>query len=42
MRLFSEQEWRNFFVDVGFNKIKLWKVGKKNNWNGTLIITGIK
>ncbi len=42
MSLFSEKKWKNFFSEVGFKKIKSWKVGKKKDWNGTLIITGIK
>jgi len=42
MRLFSEKKWKYFFSEVGFKKIKSWKVGKKKDWSGTLIITGIK
>ncbi len=42
MSLFSQKKWKNFFSEVGFKKIKSWKVGQKKDWNGTLIITGIK
>ena len=42
MSLFSEKEWKKFFSQIGFKKIKSWKVGAKKNWTGTLIITGIK
>ena len=42
MRLFSQKKWKNFFSEVGFKKIKSWKVGQKKDWDGTLVITGIK
>jgi SAM-dependent methyltransferase len=42
MSLFSEKEWEKFFSEVGFKKIKSWKVGAKKDWTGTLVITGIK
>ena len=42
MSLFSESEWKTFFLEVGFKKISSWHSGVKKNWDGTLIITGIK
>jgi len=42
MSLFSEREWRDFFIEVGFKKVNSWKVDNKSNWTGTLIVTGIK
>ena len=42
MKLFSENEWRGFFKKAGFKKVASWRFGQKENWTGTLIITGIK
>ncbi|MDG1652922.1 MAG: class I SAM-dependent methyltransferase [Flavobacteriaceae bacterium] len=42
MKLFSENEWVSFFTDTGFNEIKFWRYGAKENWAGTLIVTGVK
>ena len=42
MELISENTWKEYFKESGFKNIKSWKVGKKENWEGTLIITGIK
>ena len=42
MKLFSEKDWINFFKGAGYNDIKSWRHGEKEDWKGTLIITGIK
>jgi len=42
MKLFSENEWSQFFTDAGFHSVKTWRFGKENNWEGTLIVTGLK
>ena len=42
MKLFSEKEWSQFFTDAGFHSVKTWRFGKENNWEGTLIVTGLK
>ena len=42
MELISENIWKEYFKESGFKNVKSWKVGKKENWEGTLIITGIK
>ena len=42
MKLFSEKDWINFFKGAGYNDIKSWRYGEKEDWKGTLIITGIK
>ena len=42
MSLFSESEWKTFFLKVGFKEVSSWHSGAKKNWAGTLIITGIK
>ena len=42
MKLFSEKDWINFFKSAGYNDIKSWRYGEKEDWKGTLIVTGIK
>ena len=42
MQLFSENTWLDFFEKAGFVNIESWCFGKEGEWNGTLIITGIK
>ena len=42
MQLLSKNTWLNFFESAGFSDIEYWYFGKKGEWNGTLIITGIK
>ena len=38
----SQNEWKSLFVKTGFKAITLSLFGKKNNWGGTLIISGQK
>ena len=42
MILLKEKDWVDIFKDVGFLDVIKWRSGKKKNWAGTLIITGIK
>ena len=42
MKLFSEKDWINFFKSAGYNDIKSWRYGEKEDWKGTLVVTGIK
>ena len=42
MKLFCEKEWISFFKSAGYDEIKSWRYGEKEDWKGTLIITGIK
>lgn len=42
MKMFSEKEWVRFFKNAGFIDIKSWRHGKKDEWEGTLIVTGIR
>ncbi len=42
MQLFSENEWFEFFKAAGFSSIHSWRFGEKENWAGTLIVTGVK
>lgn len=42
MKLFREKEWLEFFDAAGFESINSWRFGEKNDWAGTLIVTGTK
>ena len=42
MHLLGEKEWVSLFEDAGFNSIKTWRVEPRENWAGTLVITGLK
>jgi len=42
MKLFSENEWKQMFLNSNFKNVHSWKVDKKKDWEGTLIITGEK
>ena len=42
MTLLKEKNWINIFNEVGFLDIKKWRSGEKNDWAGTLIVTGVK
>jgi cyclopropane fatty-acyl-phospholipid synthase-like methyltransferase len=42
MSLLSEKQWIDFFTSAGFREIESWRVDKKTNWAGTLVITGLK
>ncbi len=36
----SESEWKAGFVGAGLSQVKTWRVGKKDDWGGTLVVTG--
>ncbi len=42
MRLFSENEWKQMFLNSNFKNVYSWKVNQKKDWEGTLIVTGEK
>lgn len=42
MQLLPIAAWISFFTKVGFNNIQSWRVDEKENWAGTLVITGLK
>ena len=42
MTLLGEKKWKELFETTGFKDIKSWRVGKKNEWEGTLVIVGTK
>lgn len=42
MRLFSENEWNQMFLNSNFKNVRSWKVNQKKDWEGTLIVTGEK
>ena len=42
MTLLKTKEWKKILIDAGFKNVKSWTVGKTDNWNGTLILSGTK
>ena len=42
MKLFSENEWKKFFLNSNFINVHSWRVDQRKDWEGTLIITGEK
>ncbi len=42
MLMLKEKEWLNMFKAAGFKQIESWRANKTPNWEGTLVITGIK
>ncbi|MGC6422118.1 MAG: class I SAM-dependent methyltransferase [Flavobacteriaceae bacterium] len=40
MTLLSEKQWLQLFKQAGFVDIQHWRVGPKENWTGTLVVTG--
>ena len=42
MKMFEKKDWIGFFETAGFKKLDSWFYGKDGEWNGTLIISGIK
>ena len=42
MKLFSENEWKQFFLNSNFKNVYSCKVDQKKDWEGTLIVTGEK
>ena len=42
MKMFPKENWITFFKKAGFNKIESWFHGAEGDWNGTLIILGVK
>ena len=42
MQLYPEETWKAFFRNVGFQDVKSWRLGEKEDWAGTLIVTGVK
>ncbi|MBT4246401.1 MAG: nodulation protein S NodS, partial [Flavobacteriaceae bacterium] len=42
MTLLKTKEWEKMLIEVGFKNVKSWTVGKTDNWNGTLVLSGTK
>ena len=42
MTLLKTKEWEKMLIDAGFKNVKSWTVGKTDNWNGTLVLSGTK
>ena len=42
MCTYSELEWKNMFLNAGFSSVSISRVGKKDDWAGTLVLYGEK
>ena len=42
MKLFSENQWKKIFLSSNFKNVHSWRVDQREDWQGTLIITGEK
>ena len=42
MHMMKTDEWVNIFKSSGFADVKTWYSNQKKDWNGTLILTGLK
>ena len=42
MKLFSENEWKEIFLSSNLKNVHSWKVNRRKDWEGTLIVTGEK
>jgi predicted TPR repeat methyltransferase len=42
MTLLKTEEWVSIIDNVGFKNIEYWRVGEKDDWKGTLIISATK
>ena len=42
MQLYTEETWKAFFRNAGFQDVQSWRIGEKEDWAGTLIVTGAK
>lgn len=42
MTLLPKADWQSFFDQAGFQNTQSWQVGAKQDWAGTLIVTGTK
>ncbi len=42
MHMMKADEWVNIFKSSGFSDVKTWYSNQKKDWNGTLILTGLK
>tara|TARA_B110000116_G_scaffold68404_1_gene58976 strand:- start:663 stop:800 length:138 start_codon:yes stop_codon:yes gene_type:complete len=42
MTRLSEKEWTEGFIKSGLANVITWREGQKDNWAGTLVLTGKK
>ena len=42
MLMFKEEEWIEAFTNSGLSQVESWRANKGDDWEGTLVITGIK
>ena len=42
MLMLKESEWGDLFKQAGFIDVESWRVNKRQDWSGTLVVTGKK
>ena len=42
MNLLSQKEWEKILIQSGLKKVRSWRHGNNEEWEGTLILTGTK
>ena len=42
LRTYSEKHWKDMLIDSGFKKVNSKTTPSNGDWNGTLILTGVK
>ena len=42
MLMLKESEWSDLFKQAGFIDVESWRVNKRQDWAGTLVVTGKK
>ena len=42
MLMFNEKEWILMFKEAGLQNVQSWRANKSSDWEGTLVITGVR
>ena len=42
MLMFNEKEWLLMFKEAGLQNVQSWRANKSSDWEGTLVITGVR
>ena len=42
MLMFNEKEWLLMFKEAGLQSVQSWRANKSSDWEGTLVITGVR
>ena len=38
----NKNKWKDYLNLSGFDKVRMFQFGKKNDWAGTLVLSGVK